>query len=135
MKRIVYFVVALISCVLVFVSCKKGSKESHVLDGYEYRTVQNEEADMYDKQSFAFDDGKVKWTYTSIMDGEVFMNSVQTYQYKVTGSKLYIGLDGSDYGAPIEDNAPFTGIVSEDFKTIEMTHHGLNWTYTVYRVN
>ena len=129
MKKILFFVVALFSCVLVFNSCEKSSGVSHDLDGYTYHTK-----DFWPEETWIFQNGTVTRKIFLGQDA-IIKSETLKYEYRTTGSKLYIGLDGSDYGAPIEDNPPFTGIVSEDFKTIEMTHHGLNWTYTVYRVN
>lgn len=125
MKKMFYFLVALISCVLVFNSCEKNnSKECHILDGYTYQS----DGGM---MTYAFSDGQCKWT----LDDE-FLTSVQTYPYKVKGSQLYIGLDYPEFDLPIEENAVITGTVSDDLKSIEMLHKGVGWpSFTVYRIN
>ena len=124
MKKMFYFLVALISCVLVFNSCEKNNSiECHILDGYTY---QSDDGTM----TYAFSDGQCKWT----MDTE-FLTSVQTYPYKVKGSQLYIGLDYPEFDLPIEENAVITGTVSDDLKSIEMFHKGVGLQLTVYRTN
>ena len=134
MKKMFYFLVALISCVLVFNSCKKNnSKECHILDGYTY---QDDDGMM----TYAFSDGKCKWTmyseYLENTSSVANLTSVQTYPYKVNGSQLYIGLDFPEYDMPIEENAVITGTVSDDLKSIEMLHKGVGISsFTVYRTN
>ena len=58
MKKMFYFLVALISCVLVFNSCEKNnSKECHILDGYTY---QSDDGMM----TYAFSDGNANGHWT-----------------------------------------------------------------------
>ena len=123
MKKLLFIAVALASC-LLFNSCGKDSKQYHVLDGLTYQ-------DDSGWMTYAFKDGKCKWT----MEAE-YITSVQTWQYKVVGSKLYIGLDFPEQDQPIEKTAAITGTVSSDLETIEMFHKGVGISaFTVYRQN
>ena len=123
MKKIMCFVVALVSCVLFFSSCEnKGSRVSHELDGYVYM-------DESGWETFEFKDGgKVTWTY----DVPDIIKSVQTWDYKVEGSTLYIG--GALYLMDkIEGNPGFIGTISADYNRIDLKS-GVGPAYPIFRV-